>query len=1263
MRDFGLADAGVKVGAIAQKALKSADRLRAVIVNARNGFRELTSTSDRQEIHTVCNKADRSLAYVRSELSKIKNTAAEEKVREVWQDVNALEDILYDWRTAYPDDTSPIRINNTNSFGQPEEKLNAPTLIAYTIALVNRVFEGAARRGSGVLLKMLKLFGYSFISLVGQPNYIQRKALNDIPESIQTVEKALNLDVQSIPYAVCPRCSFTHIPTYPNGPSDPVYPTHCNERLTELSDPCGTDLLQEGKPIKVYHAYSFYEWFGRFIAHPGIEQYGDRFCDDIASFEKIPDTKRDIKDGSFVHTFRGHDGKLFLAERGNEGRWVFLLHADFFNVEGNRIRGKTRSTGITSLVCLNLPLSMRNDPAWIFIPGLIQGKSEPDAKNSEHRHYWRLLIDEFSAGYSRGLQPHHTYRSRCSGEGLNERVFRVAIAGVLMDFKAARPFAGFLDVTSHHTCFLCKCWHRAHLGRTDFQNWKTAAVEFLKRGAEAWLNAKTPKEREEIEFFYGTRYSELWRLPYWNPIKQLLVDPMHIFFLILMQRLAREVLGLDNPESSEEEHRKSKTSKKSQQKNSFISFYHDFTPPPHSSELTSSIDTTATVPESLGLDEPEAVDQRLSVLEWGNLPSAEQTARVARMEQLKEEIQGNPRAFQGISDLHYLLSQGLPVSKLHCDRLRKRLGKFKWVVLAYVCNDLMEFPDEKMEIRLQPRFHSGGKKGISRREFGDALYRWLLERIVNPGQTFEWPHFTPKDKPAPSIPWLQLHNIHENQRMDPLRVPGSEGRLELLAETIKRFNWHSSHSVGHIHRFLIQPIDELVGDKQLKVNLNRQTLIALSFVCIDLDILPEGKFGKTELINQLVKWRLTKLLKPLPRVCIASDKVLQMVQKSIRETVVPSWITRPPSDMGLQQAGTLKADHWRVLFNIHLPFSLIRMWGKGSPSAVDNAAEMTPVLETSMHLTCASILMTRNSLSPKTRDQFRSSLRDHILGLKQIFPGFMLPTHHLAFHIYDFMDGFSTVRNWWGFPFERLIGKVQRMPTNHKIGQLEYTLLKVFYKGALFRRWLMRPDCPDILKLCKYLLDKAYGYNTVESDEDDSDVLDGTEVAEMMEGKSNNPPPGHKVISGSVKLPLKLAKRVGNLQPRCYSQIPAAKGFYSIPSRVVGNSYVCYHQTKDVQKPWVAGQIQYIFEDEGEIKLAIRPSKPFTGHRDPFAQFVDQGFDCRAVSSQFLDCYDIVTVDFIVGHTARWEIEADFVVVLSLGWVSCSFIYTLSQEN
>ncbi|KAJ3897293.1 hypothetical protein F5879DRAFT_770044, partial [Lentinula edodes] len=179
------------------------------------------------------------------------------------------------------------------------------------------------------------------------------------------------------------------------------------------------------------------------------------------------------------------------------------------------------------LVCLNLPPSMRNNQAWVYIPGIIQGRQEPDAKQSEHRHYWRQLVTELEAGYSRGLRPFHTHKTHQMGLSSNNRIFRVAIAGASMDFKAARPFGGFMDVTSHHTCFLCKCWHISHIGRTDFENWRPADIEFLKRGAQEWINAKTVAQRKQVENFYGTRSSELWRLPYWNPIMQLLIEPMH----------------------------------------------------------------------------------------------------------------------------------------------------------------------------------------------------------------------------------------------------------------------------------------------------------------------------------------------------------------------------------------------------------------------------------------------------------------------------------------------------------------------------------------------------------------------------------------------------------------------------------------------------------------------------------------------------------------------------------------------------------------
>jgi len=44
------------------------------------------------------------------------------------------------------------------------------------------------------------------------------------------------------------------------------------------------------------------------------------------------------------------------------------------------------------------------------------------------------------------------------------------------------------------------------------------------------------------------------------------------------------------------------------------------------------------------------------------------------------------------------------------------------------------------------------------------------------------------------------------------------------------------------------------------------------------------------------------------------------------------------------------------------------------------------------------------------------------------------PNVHAAFHIYDFLLLFGPVMSWWTFPFEHLIGVLQRINTNNKIG-------------------------------------------------------------------------------------------------------------------------------------------------------------------------------------------------------------------------------------
>ncbi|KAE9383231.1 hypothetical protein BT96DRAFT_787897, partial [Gymnopus androsaceus JB14] len=219
------------------------------------------------------------------------------------------------------------------------------------------------------------------------PNIEQGQAIQAIPEDIAAIEHRFNLDVKTTIYAV-----------------------------TADLQPCGTILLNHGKPIKIFEYYSFFDWFGRFLALPGVEQYADRFCDAVTQNDApSPVDKQETSDGDFYRHAIGPDGRLFIAERGGEGRFVFLLHADFFNIEGNLKGGKHSSTGVMSLSCLNLPLEMREDPLHIWIPGVIQGPREPNVKLAHHRHYLKPVVDEILLGYQRGFQCHSTYDHRGDG--------------------------------------------------------------------------------------------------------------------------------------------------------------------------------------------------------------------------------------------------------------------------------------------------------------------------------------------------------------------------------------------------------------------------------------------------------------------------------------------------------------------------------------------------------------------------------------------------------------------------------------------------------------------------------------------------------------------------------------------------------------------------------------------------------------------------------------------------------------------------------
>lgn len=393
---------------------------------------------------------------------------------------------------------------------------------------------------------------------------------------------------------------------------------------------------------------------------------------------------------------------------------------------------------------------------------------------------------------------------------------------------------------------------------------------------------------------------------------------------------------------------------------------------------------------------------------------------------------------------------------------------------------------------------------------------------------------------------------------------------------------------------------------------------------------------------------------------IDSPTVLDRLQQAVREVVVPSWIAKPSDYVGLPRAGTLKADHWRTLFAIYIPLALLSLWQEDSPIAADDANELTSVLRTSMHLTCAGLLVMKKTLQAEDPSRYRTYLRNHVLGLKESFPDIITSSHHLAFHISEGMDRFSGIRNASCFGGERLIGKLRRIPMNHKIGsfldfvllsnvpdlfpgEFEGTLLHSFSKGAAFRQWLLRSDCPPLMQYCRILLNRAYHSSSTSDmdlddfpahDKDNTAVSHGDRFADQLMGIAP------------------IAPEIEELK-----EVPAPRGFYTTPN-ATGNSFICYRPKGLPNAEWIPAQIHGIRRENGTLRFTVRRNRTLaaTSKADPFKLFWKEGFEAKMVASRLHSKSEVIEADWIVGHTVHWELGSNVTIFCKANNVrSCLF--------
>jgi hypothetical protein len=161
---------------------------------------------------------------------------------------------------------------------------------------------------------------------------------------------------------------------------------------------------------------------------------------------------------------------------------------------------------------------------------------------------------------------------------------------------------------------------------------------------------------------------------------------------------------------------------------------------------------------------------------------------------------------------------------------------------------------------------------------------------------------------------------------------------------------------------------------------------------------------------------------------VTSKVALSAIKKVIRETSKPSWLNTVPLDFGDSRTGTLKADEWRAFATIYIPVALIPLWGENPmlAAALHNTMELVQVLWLSCYRATTEYRLKK----------VQQHLRSYLSKLSEIYPD-ASPSgnQHMALHLPYFMELFGPVHAWWTYPFERLIGHLQQIPTNNKFGE------------------------------------------------------------------------------------------------------------------------------------------------------------------------------------------------------------------------------------
>ncbi|KZS99729.1 uncharacterized protein LAESUDRAFT_605756, partial [Laetiporus sulphureus 93-53] len=158
----------------------------------------------------------------------------------------------------------------------------------------------------------------------------------------------------------------------------------------------------------------------------------------------------------------------------------------------------------------------------LFLAGIIPGPTHPSME--EINPMLAPLVDDFLDLWHHGV---YYTATPCHPSG---KLCKSAIIPLICDILAARQAAGFAGHGHRYFCSFCLL-NLSNIEDLNWQEWPMRSCDEHRSHAQRWRDARSIEERQQIYDEAGVRWSELLRLPYWNPIKYTALDPMHALFL------------------------------------------------------------------------------------------------------------------------------------------------------------------------------------------------------------------------------------------------------------------------------------------------------------------------------------------------------------------------------------------------------------------------------------------------------------------------------------------------------------------------------------------------------------------------------------------------------------------------------------------------------------------------------------------------------------------------------------------------------------